>query len=42
MERGVFQLGHQNTSFSGRKVGHSDIDLRNLAGGEYTVFRPEP
>jgi len=42
MDRGVFQLGHQNTSFSGRKVGHSDIDLRNLAGGEYTVFRPEP
>jgi hypothetical protein len=41
-DRGVFQLGHQNTSTSGRKVGHSDIDLRHLVGGEYTVFRPEP
>jgi hypothetical protein len=42
MDRGTFRLGHQNTTTSGRKVGHSDINLRHLAGGEYTVFRPEP
>lgn len=40
--RGTYTLGHQNTDATGRKVGFSDIDLRHIAGGKYTVYRPTP
>jgi hypothetical protein len=38
--QGVFELAHQNTGFSGRKVGISDIDLKNITKGKYTIYRP--
>ena len=37
---GVFDLAHQNTNFSGRKVGVSPIDLNGLVKGKVTVYRP--
>lgn len=37
---GVYELAHQNTSFSGRKVGTSPIDLNGLVKGKVTVYRP--
>jgi hypothetical protein len=37
---GVYELAHQNTNFSGRKVGTSPIDLNGLVKGKITVYRP--
>jgi hypothetical protein len=37
---GVYDLAHQNTSFSGRKVGVSPIDLNGLVKGKVTIYRP--
>ncbi len=39
--KGVFVLAHQNTGTSGRKVGLSDLDLKTIVRGRYTIFRPE-
>jgi len=39
--KGVFVLAHQNTGTSGRKVGLSDLDLKTIIKGRYTIFRPE-
>jgi hypothetical protein len=38
--KGIFILAHQNTAFSGRKVGLSVIDLSTIISGKYQVFRP--
>lgn len=38
---GVFVLAHQNTGFSGRKVGLSDLDLKTIISGSYIIFRPQ-
>ncbi|MDY0254232.1 MAG: hypothetical protein RBR30_07445 [Tenuifilaceae bacterium] len=39
---GIYELAHQNTSFSGRKVGASPIDLNGLVNGQVIVYRPIP
>lgn len=38
--KGSYVLAHQNTGTSGRKVGLSDLDLKNVIKGKYYVFRP--
>jgi hypothetical protein len=40
--KGMYELAHQNTSFSGRKVGASPIDLNGLVKGKVTIYRPVP
>ncbi len=37
---GRYTIAHQNTSFSGRKVGLSEIDLANKTKGRIRAFRP--
>ena len=39
-DKGIYELAHQNTSFSGRKVGTSPIDLNGLKEGQVIVYRP--
>lgn len=39
-EKGVYVLAHQNTAFSGRKVGLSELDLKTVARGKIKVYRP--
>jgi hypothetical protein len=38
---GDFQLAHQNTEFSGRKVGVSRLVLKNIKKGKIWIYRPE-
>jgi hypothetical protein len=40
-EKGIFVLAHQNTDFSGRKVGLSELNLENIIRGKFKIFRPE-
>jgi len=35
-----YKLAHQNTSFSGRKVGLSDLNLNNIKKGQIAFYRP--
>ncbi len=35
-----FVLAHQNTGFSGKKVGLSPIDLKTLKKGKIKIYRP--
>lgn len=37
---GRFVLAHQNTPFSGRKVGLSRLDLSHVVRGRYKIYRP--
>jgi hypothetical protein len=37
---GDFQIAHQNTNFSGRKVGISRLVLKNIKKGKYWIYRP--
>jgi hypothetical protein len=39
-DSGIYELAHQNTSFSGRKVGTSPIDLNGVVKGKVTIYRP--
>jgi hypothetical protein len=39
-ENKVFELAHQNTNFSGRTVGLSKLDLRNVKKGKLMFYRP--
>ena len=39
-EKGNYRLAHQNTSFSGRKVGLSDLRLDDVKKGKMTFYRP--
>ncbi|MFO8022142.1 MAG: hypothetical protein R6U65_06725 [Perlabentimonas sp.] len=39
-DKGVYELAHQNTSFSGRKVGTSPIDLNGVVEGTVIIYRP--
>ncbi len=41
-EKKIFQIAHQNTNFSGRKVGLSDLDLNTVVKGKYWFYRPQP
>ena len=40
VEPGVYQLAHQNTSFSGRKVGLSELRLDDVKRGKLKFYRP--
>jgi hypothetical protein len=35
------ELIHQNTAFSGKKVGVSSIKFSTITKGKYTIYRPE-
>lgn len=37
---GVFELAHQNTGFSGRKVGLSTLDISTIMKGKMSIYRP--
>lgn len=37
---GVYELAHQNTGFSGRKVGLSQFSLENMVKGKIYFYRP--
>lgn len=37
---GDFILAHQNTEFSGKKVGLSPLELKNITKGKYKIYRP--
>ncbi|MFW5759875.1 MAG: hypothetical protein ACOCXH_02715 [Cyclobacteriaceae bacterium] len=39
---GHYQLAHQNTSFSGKKVGLSDLRLEDVSKGKMFFYRPQP
>jgi hypothetical protein len=39
--KGKYQLAHQNTGFSGRKVGLSNLELENVTKGKMKFYRPE-
>lgn len=38
--QGEYILAHQNTAFTGRKVGKSSFNLKNISQGTITIFRP--
>ncbi len=38
--KGSFVLAHQNTRFSGRKVGLSPINLEDITKGKFKIYRP--
>jgi hypothetical protein len=39
-DKNVFVLIHQNTTFSGRKVGLSELDLKTVVKGKIRIYRP--
>jgi len=39
-DTGIYVLIHQNTAFSGRKVGFSDLDLKTIVRGKFKIYRP--
>lgn len=39
-DKGHFVLAHQNTRFSGRKVGLSTLELKNITKGKFKIYRP--
>jgi hypothetical protein len=41
-EKKIFELAHQNTEFSGRKVGLSEFNFNNVTKGKVLVYRPVP
>lgn len=41
IDKGVFELAHQNTGFSGRKVGLSTLDLSTIIKGKMSIYRPK-
>lgn len=38
---GDYTLIHQNTAYTGRKVGTSNLNLKNITSGKFTIYRPE-
>lgn len=38
--RGEYEIAHQNTQFSGRKVGLSKLILKNIKHGKIFIYRP--
>lgn len=40
IQKGVYELAHQNTGFSGRKVGLSTLDINNIIKGKMSIYRP--
>jgi len=42
LDKGHYQLAHQNTAFSGKKVGLSELKLSNIKKGKLIFYRPIP
>jgi hypothetical protein len=40
IDKGVYELAHQNTGFSGRKVGLSTLDISTIIKGKMSIYRP--
>ncbi|MFC2104011.1 hypothetical protein ACFLS4_01500 [Bacteroidota bacterium] len=40
ISKGVFEIAHQNTEFSGRKVGISTLNLNHIVKGKLYFYRP--
>ena len=40
--KNVYTIAHQNTEFSGRKVGLSDLNLNHVVKGDIKIYRPIP
>ena len=40
IEKGVYEIAHQNTEFSGRKVGLSNLNLNHVVKGDIFFYRP--
>lgn len=40
LEKGIYEIAHQNTEFSGRKVGISKLNLNYIIEGEFFFYRP--
>jgi hypothetical protein len=38
--KGDYEIAHQNTSFSGRKVGRSTLRLEDMKSGKLIFYRP--
>jgi len=39
-QKNVYTIAHQNTEFSGRKVGLSDLNLNHVVKGVVNIYRP--
>ncbi|MFO7842804.1 MAG: hypothetical protein R6V16_03260 [Bacteroidales bacterium] len=39
-KKGVYEIAHQNTQFSGRKVGVSTMDINTVVDGKMYFYRP--
>src|SRR6056297_987094 len=39
-DKGVYEIAHQNTLFSGRKVGLSTLDITTVVDGKMYFYRP--
>jgi hypothetical protein len=39
-EKKIFELAHQNTEFSGKKVGLSEFNLENVVKGDLMFYHP--
>ena len=39
-QKGVYEIAHQNTQFSGRKVGISTLDINTVVDGKMYFYRP--
>jgi hypothetical protein len=40
IDKGVYEIAHQNTQFSGRKVGISTLNLNHIVKGKTYFYRP--
>ena len=40
LEKGVYEIAHQNTQFSGRKVGISKLNINYIVKGKIYFYRP--
>jgi hypothetical protein len=38
--KGIFEIAHQNTGFSGKKVGVSELNLNHIVKGDVFFYRP--
>ncbi len=42
LEKGHYKLAHQNTAYTGKKVGISEFKLANVKKGKMIFYRPVP
>lgn len=40
VQKGIYEIAHQNTQFSGRKVGISSLNLNHIVQGKIYFYRP--